>query len=92
VPFRNVDSLDFIFLHCLAPVFPMTGLIEMLTHNIDTFIKPSELAEATPILLDHGYHPEKNKRGAGRSAFRETLDENSVSAAAKLSKPRKPAP
>jgi transposase len=55
-----VDTLGFpFFTHCTkANVSDDTGLIEMLTLNIDYFkSKPVNLPKTT-ILLDHGYHPE----------------------------------
>ena len=55
-----VDTLGFpFFTHCTkANVSDDTGLIEMLTENIDYFkSKPVNIPKIT-ILLDHGYHPE----------------------------------
>ena len=55
-----VDTLGFpFFTHCTsANLADDTGLIEMLTHNIDYFqSKPMNIPKIT-ILLDHGYHPE----------------------------------
>lgn len=55
-----VDTLGFpFFTHCTkANVSDDTGLIEMLTQNINYFqSKPVNIPKIT-ILLDHGYHPE----------------------------------
>lgn len=55
-----VDTLGFpFFTHCTkASVSDDTGLIEMLSKNIDYFkSKPVNIPKIT-ILLDHGYHPE----------------------------------
>ncbi|MEH2067699.1 MAG: transposase [Nostoc sp.] len=55
-----VDTLGFpFFTHCTkANVSDDTGLIEILTLNIDYFkSKPVNIPKIT-ILLDHGYHPE----------------------------------
>ncbi len=55
-----VDTLGFpFFTHCTpANVTDDTGLIEMLTLNIDYFkSKPVNIPKIT-ILLDHGYHPD----------------------------------
>jgi hypothetical protein len=55
-----VDTLGFpFFTHCTsANLTDDTGLVEMLTHNIDYFqSKPVNIPKIT-ILLDHGYHPE----------------------------------
>lgn len=55
-----VDTLGFpFFTHCTsANLADDTGLIEMLTHNIDYFqSKPVNIPKIT-ILLDRGYHPE----------------------------------
>ena len=55
-----VDTLGFpFFTHCTkASICDDTGLIEMLTQNIDYFrAKPMNIPKIT-ILLDHGYHPE----------------------------------
>ena len=54
-----VDTLGFpFFTHCTrANATDDTGLIEMLTLNIDYFkSKPVNIPKIT-ILLDHGYHP-----------------------------------
>jgi hypothetical protein len=56
-----VDTLGFpFFTHCTkANVSDDSGLIEMLTLNIDYFTsKPVNIPKIT-ILLDNGYHPEK---------------------------------
>ncbi|HYW21916.1 MAG TPA: hypothetical protein VE956_21920 [Nodularia sp. (in: cyanobacteria)] len=56
-----VDILGFpFFTHCTkASISDDLGLIEMLSINIDYFkSKPIELPKIT-ILIDHGYHPEK---------------------------------
>lgn len=55
-----VDTLGFqFFTHCTkADVFEDTGLVEMLTQNIDHFrSKPRNIPKIT-ILFDHGYHSE----------------------------------
>ena len=58
-----VDTLGFpFFTHCTkANISDDTGLLEMLTQNIDYFqSKPVNIPKIT-ILLDHGYHPEHLK-------------------------------
>ena len=55
-----VDTMGFpFFTHCTkANISDDTGLIEMLTSNIDYFrAKPMNIPKIT-ILLDHGYHPQ----------------------------------
>ena len=54
------DTLGFpFFTHCTsANLSDDSGLVEMLTHNINYFrLKPMNIPKIT-ILLDHGYHPE----------------------------------
>lgn len=56
-----VDTLGFpFFTHCTrANVSDDTGLLEMLTNNIDDFkSKPVNIPKIT-VLVEHGYHPDK---------------------------------
>lgn len=62
----------------------------MLSHKMDYFRqKPSELAK-TPIMLDHGYHPERIQ-AALEQVYREIMSKIQFEVAAKLWKSEKAA-